>query len=375
VDRDDVTPREGPRRLRSQALAGATSDALQRNLLPGALPTPEYISLAASLRPAGDGMLLGGDFYDAFSAGGGQMVVIGDVCGKGPEAAAVGAMVRFLLRGICRSGSDLRAAIALVNEELRSHPSARFCTLVLVHLIPLKEGGLRALIARAGHEYPVLLRRDGRVERICSEGGLLGVWPAVDVEVVEVALADRDALVLYTDGLTERAHDGAPLDVGDLLAGGGEIRSAQQLVTELEYRAGLLDGTRAVDDVAVVVVQAGNAEPAEGRQPAPTGGVPSDASEIADAESSFREINERVHEGRPEREEIISVVCECAHTGCAELIDIPRDRYESIRDSDRCFFVVPGHEVRRVEDVIERTERFWVVRKCGEAGAEAERQA
>lgn len=352
-----------------------TSDTLQRNLLPGALPSTEYLALAASLRPAGDGMLLGGDFYDAFAAGSGLMVLIGDVCGKGPEAAAVGAMVRFLLRGVARRDPDLQAAIELVNEELCSHPSARFCTLVLVHLREHGDGGLRARVARAGHEHPVLLRCDGSVERVRSQGDLLGVWQTAAVEVVEVLLEDGDALVLYTDGLTERRRDGVLLDVAGLLAGSGGVRSAQQLVTALEYRAGLLDGQQLNDDVAVVVVQAGRVEPVALQTQVPVGEVPRDAREIADVESSFRDINERVHEGRPKREEIISVVCECARVACAELIDIPQETYESIRDSDRCFFVVAGHEVARVEDVLTRTERFWVVRKRGEAGAEAERKA
>jgi PAS domain S-box-containing protein len=371
------SPDRGELRRLREDLAGRwreTSDALQRNLLPGALPTPEYLSLAASLRPAGDGMLLGGDFYDAFPAGDGQMVLIGDVCGKGPEAAALGAMVRFLLRGFLRRDPDLRAAIELVNGELRSHAAARSCTLVLVHLLPREGGGLHVMIARAGHEYPVLVRRDGSVEQVRAEGDLLGAWPIAKLEPVEVLLEDRDSLILYTDGLTERRRDRVLLDVGELMAG-GEHRSAQQLVTELEYRAGLLDGAQARDDVAVVVVQAGAPAAIDSQPSAPTGDVPRDPNAIADVESSFRDINERVNEGRPEREEIISVVCECAHTACVELIDIPREAYESIRDSDRCFFVIPGHQVERVEDVLERRERFWVVSKRGEAGIEAERQA
>jgi PAS domain S-box-containing protein len=373
------SPDRGELRRLREDLAGRwreTSDALQRNLLPGALPTPAYLSLAASLRPAGDGMLLGGDFYDAFPAGDGQMVLIGDVCGKGPEAAALGAMVRFLLRGIASSHTDLRAAIDLVNRELGSHASGLSCTLVLVHLLPREGGGLRASIARAGHEYPVLIRRDGSVEQVHAEGDLLGAWPVAELEPVEVLLDDHDSLVLYTDGLTERRRDGVLLDVAELLAG-GEHRSAQQLVTELEYRAGLLDGAQARDDVAVVVVQAGVPRAGESQSPSPVPAedVPGDPNAIADVESSFRDINERVNEGRPEREEIISVVCECAYAACVELIDIPRDAYESIRDSDRCFFVIPGHQVERVEDVLERRERFWVVSKRGEAGVEAERQA
>lgn len=261
-----------------------TSEALQRNLLPGALPTPGHASFAASLRPAGDGMLLGGDFYDAFPAGDGQMVIIGDVCGKGPEAAAIGAMVRFLVRGIARTNADIPAAITLVNDELRSHPSARSCTLVLVHLLQRPDGGLRARIARAGHEYPVILCADGRVQAVHSQGPLLGVFPTAEVEVVEVDLEEHDALVLYTDGLTERRRDGVPLDVAQLLAGGEERRSAQQLVTELEFRAGLLDGAQASDDVAVVVVQAGAPDREEHATPAPVGDVPGDASAVAEVE-------------------------------------------------------------------------------------------
>lgn len=353
----------------------ASAEALQRGLLPGALPSTAGLSIAASFRPAGDEALLGGDFYDAFVCDDGHIVLVGDVCGKGAEAAAVGAMVRFLLRGACRSRAGLPAAVALVNHELWAHGTERYCTLVLVHLATHQEGGLRAVVARAGNEYPVLLRRDGSTAEVRSNGTLLGVWPSVEVELAEVILADGDALVLFTDGLTEQGRDGTTLNAGELLRDIPAEPSAQRVVTELEYRSGLLDGQEQKDDVAILVVKAGAQHTEEAPPPAPVGDVPDDAGAIAGVEVAFREINERVNDGRPDLEEVVSVICECAHTSCEELIDIPRARYEATRESDRCFFILPDHEIPDVEHVLERTEHFWIVLKTGIAGTVAERQA
>ena len=372
----DVSAASALPRVREELLERqrASAESLQRNLLPGALPSTARLSIAASFRPAGDEALLGGDFYDAFACDDGHIVLVGDVCGKGPEAAAVGAMLRFLLRGACRSRADLGAAVSLVNDELRAHAARRFCTLVLTHVIE-HEGGLRAVLARAGHEYPVLIRRDGSAQEVRPEGMLLGVSPSVDLELAEVLLADGDALVLFTDGLTEQGRGGRRLDALELLKDLPAESSAQKILTELEYRAGLLDGRESEDDVAIVVIRVGAKDAEEDAAPAPSGDVPGEAGAIAGVEVEFREINERVNDGRPDDEEMVSVICECAHTSCEELIDIPRARYEATRESDRAFFILPDHEIPLVEHVLQRTERFWVVLKTGEAGAEAERQA
>jgi serine phosphatase RsbU (regulator of sigma subunit) len=153
-------------------------------------------------------MLVGGDFYDAFPVHDGSVVLaIGDVCGKGAEAAAVTGMSRDLLRLLLQDGLDLASALRRLNRALIEHPnSSRFCTIALARIRPDEDGRLVARVCLAGHPEPVVLRADGRTELAGTPGDLLGVVEdaALTVDEVELRLDPGDALVLYTDGITER---------------------------------------------------------------------------------------------------------------------------------------------------------------------------
>lgn len=354
--------------------------ALQRSLLPAELPHLEHLRLAASFRPVGSQIVVGGDFYDVFASGAGHMIVLGDVCGKGPEAAAVAAMARALLRGVGYERSDPVHALELLHRELLGHAANRFCTAVLVHLEPAAGGAVTALVACAGHPRPVVVRADGHAEELAGGGMLLGAIDPPRVACQRTTLAPGDSLVLYTDGLTDVGRRvGRPeFDVAGALTAivaSGEV-AASQLVTRLEDAAGVVDVPDPPDDVAILAVQVAPVavqEPAvEPQQPAAA--APTDPETVGAVEGQFREANDRLTAGRPPGDDDFSVLCECGHPDCRALVEIEREEYDALRAGDGCFAIVPGHEVLEAEEVLWRTPSYWVVRKHGLAEAAADGQ-
>ncbi len=374
----DVTEQraEEAGRIRAAAEREEIVRAMQTSLLPD-LPEVSGLELAVSFRPVGSQVLVGGDFYDVFACDGGHMVLIGDVCGKGPETAAVGGMIRYLLRGACRETQDLARVLSLVNAELLTHPAQRFATVVLAFIGPPEDGVRRVTVAAAGHPRPVRLGADGGARSVGGAGQLLGVVTEPRVVTDEVELAEGDALVCFTDGLTELgARTGAgELDVAATLEG-LEGRTAAEALTRLEDAGGVLTHAQLPDDVAILAVRA-VAEP--GLPPravhAPSGEVPAEPAVVGEIEAGFREVNERVAQGRPGHDDALGIVCECGHVHCREVIDVPRDAYDAIRDDDRSFVIAPGHQVGAAEQVVERRASYWIVRKWGDAGEVAEARA
>jgi len=189
-----------------------TANALQAALLPAALPTVDGVELAARYHTASPGLLVGGDFYDAFQLADGSLVcVIGDVCGKGAEAAAVTGMSRDLIRLLLRDGHSLIATLQRLNRALiEDAVSSRFCTVALTRLTGTSQE-LDVQICLAGHPEPVLLRADGTTELVGEHGDLLGVLGGqIQLTEVTTTLGPHDTLVLYTDGITER-RDGTKM--------------------------------------------------------------------------------------------------------------------------------------------------------------------
>jgi serine phosphatase RsbU (regulator of sigma subunit) len=232
---------------------------LQQSLLPGTLPAVPGADVAAEYVAAGEGMEVGGDFYDVFAVGGQDewALVIGDVCGKGAEAAAVTALARYTLRAVTSRSPSPSHSLATLNEEmLRQMPEPRFLTAVLGHLAVAPAGGGRLMLASGGHLPPVVLRAGGATDAVACRGMLLGVAPdARSVDCV-VDLAPGDAIVLYTDGITEARAD-RPLSPAALAAAlrpvldDGAAAVARQAVRLAEEHA--RSGLR--DDVAVLVVR------------------------------------------------------------------------------------------------------------------------
>lgn len=245
-------------RLHEEQVAAA--EALQSSLLPSALPQIEGVELAARYHSASPGLSVGGDFYDAFRLDDGSFVIaVGDVCGKGAEAAAVTGMTRDTLRLLLQDGRDFSTTLRRLNRTLiENAPHARFCTLALAR-IERTGTHMLARICLAGHPEPVVLRADGTTELVGLGGDLLGVLPddMLGLSEVEVPLEPGDALVLYTDGITER-RDGRRMfgQYGlqqTLRAAAGA--DADRLVHQIERAAQSFVDTELRDDLAVLAVR------------------------------------------------------------------------------------------------------------------------
>jgi serine phosphatase RsbU (regulator of sigma subunit) len=180
------------------------AQTLQRSLRPGALPEVPGLSAAVRFRPAGEGVELGGDFYDLYEAGAGQWAaLIGDVQGKGPDAAAVTALARHTLRAGAAYERSPSGVLALLHKALREQRTdGRFCTVAHAHL-RLGDGRMQVELACGGHPLPLVVRPDGLVEPVGRLGTLLGTDIEPQLTDVTIELAEGDVLLLYTDGVTE----------------------------------------------------------------------------------------------------------------------------------------------------------------------------
>nr|BFD87502.1 SpoIIE family protein phosphatase [Streptomyces sp. Xyl84] len=182
---------------------------LQRSLLPDSLPTVAGLETAVYYHTASPHRL-GGDFYDLFQRDGKRWAFfLGDVCGKGPEAAALTSLTRYTLRAAALHDPEPGAALTTLNTVLYERYSAggdpRYCTVVHGVVEPGDEDGhMTVRLASGGHPSALVLRADGRAEFLPTPGGLLvGVLPTAPVGTTETTLAPGDTLLLYTDGLTE----------------------------------------------------------------------------------------------------------------------------------------------------------------------------
>src|SRR3954452_8407573 len=232
---------------------------LQQSLLPGTLPNVPGADVAAEYLAAGEGMEVGGDFFDVFAVDGQDewALVIGDVCGKGAEAAAVTALARYTLRAVTSRSPSPAATLATLNEEmLRQMPEPRFLTAVLGHLAVAPEGGGRLTLASGGHHAPVILRASGSAEIAECRGMLLGVEPDARAVDCTLDLQPGDAIVLYTDGISEARVD-RPLPAAAVAAAlrpgltAGAAAIARRAVELAEEHA----GGPLRDDVAVLVLR------------------------------------------------------------------------------------------------------------------------
>ncbi|MFN2590477.1 MAG: GAF domain-containing protein [Actinomycetota bacterium] len=185
----------------------STARTLQQTLLPPELPAIPGIELAALYRPSGEGNEIGGDFYDLFEAGDGSWgVVMGDVCGKGVDAASVTGLVRHTVRAVAMRERRPSTILATLNEALnRQSVGERFCTVCYVR-VTTNGRQARLTVSSGGHPLPIVLRAGGETEAVGRPGTLLGVFPEPALTDSAVDLAPGDALVLYTDGLTEERN-------------------------------------------------------------------------------------------------------------------------------------------------------------------------
>ncbi len=237
----------------------AIARTLQNSLLPPVLPEIAGVEAAAVYRAAGAGIDVGGDFYDLFSVADDEWIaVIGDVCGKGTEAAAVTALARYTIRAAAVRRRSPASILHWLNAAMcRQDLQGRFCTIACVHL-DTSRPVIRIAVACGGHPPALLRRADGAVEEVGVPGTLLGLVPDPKLEDQRAELRAGDALVLYTDGITEArapAHVLGPEELREALAAmAGE--TAEQLVEQLTALAIGADGTPPRDDIAVLALRA-----------------------------------------------------------------------------------------------------------------------
>jgi serine phosphatase RsbU (regulator of sigma subunit) len=257
---------------RSQAFEAqrAMARTLQAALLPPSLPVIPGVSLSARYIAAGEGTDVGGDFYDVFGLGDcAWLAIVGDVCGRGPEAAAMTGLARHTVRAVAQESGSPAAILDRLNITLGAQGGdERFCTAVCARLEP-KTDGMRVVLASGGHCRPLLLHNDGRTEPLVVRGTMLGPFPDIEFEEIEVDLAAGDSLVLYTDGVVEAQGDDGLFGetrLGHLLAEGAG-RSSGELAALIEEAVRRYSGGVQNDDLAVVVLQVA-------RVPSALGGAP-----------------------------------------------------------------------------------------------------
>jgi serine phosphatase RsbU (regulator of sigma subunit)/anti-sigma regulatory factor (Ser/Thr protein kinase) len=178
---------------------------LQQSLLPPVLPVVAGLGFAAEYVPSGDAAEVGGDFYDVVQLPDDRwLVVVGDVSGKGAEAAAVTGLVRDVIRVLAQDGRLPRDMLLRLNDTLVERAGGRYCTLVLAAVARREDGRLDVDLRLAGHDRPVLVRPGARATFVGSGGTALGLLHVIESPVEALTLERGDALIFYTDGVTER---------------------------------------------------------------------------------------------------------------------------------------------------------------------------
>ncbi|MGO9342119.1 MAG: SpoIIE family protein phosphatase [Acidimicrobiales bacterium] len=238
---------------------------LQATLLPPELPDVPGADLAAQYHSAGDGVEVGGDFYDVFSLSDDRWVLmIGDVCGTGPAAAALTSQIRHGARVAARAGLRPAAVVPAINASLIDTIQAgRFCTMVYAELVA-RHGVLVLQVICAGHPPPIVVR-DGYAQELPVRGPLLGVVPFARFSPLETTIHPGEVMVLVTDGAIEAraAVGGADGRRGfygqDRLAGVIEehaFEPAGAIAQSIANSVIEFGGGRLADDLAILVLRA-----------------------------------------------------------------------------------------------------------------------
>jgi hypothetical protein len=236
---------------------------LMQDLLPPPLSSVHGVEYAGSYRAAMDHERVGGDFYDVHPGADPSqetLVVLGDVAGKGLDAAVLTGKIRNTLHALLPLAEDHGRVLDLLNGALLSSHHTRFATLVLAS-VRRRAGRAHLRLTSAGHMPPLVVRADGTVDDIPTRGTLVGVLPTVSARTVHTVLAPGETCLLYTDGITEAR--GGPL--GDGLFGEERLRRAlaqcagmpaEAVVERVQMLAAQWLGTGRHDDMAAVAISA-----------------------------------------------------------------------------------------------------------------------
>lgn len=240
--------------------------SLQRSLLPAVLPDIPGVDIGVGYEPTGEFNDAGGDFYDIFALGAGRWgFMVGDVCGVGPEAAAVAGMSRHTVRALMRAGIPIAPTLERLNSAISDEGlRGRFITLVCGTLEVTSASRFRVRLVCAGHPPPFLVTRARpgvSARRVGRSQALLGVLDAVDYIEEEVTVERGDRLVVVTDGVLERRAGDTMFEeagVEAVLATGIDV-GAQVVADRLLRAVADFSAVPPSDDMAVLVLDLGRA--------------------------------------------------------------------------------------------------------------------
>ena len=238
---------------------------LRRSLLPREVVAPDSLAIAARYWPAAPELEIGGDFYDFFPLGDDRWgVVIGDVCGKGIEAAALTGLTRHTVRAAAHHVTSPVEVLRWSHDAIREYDGDTYCTLCFA-FVTVRPGRVVLEVALGGHPPPLVCRVDGHVEEAGRTGTVLGLIEP-QLSESEISLGPGDTIVLYTDGITDAQGDEA-IPVARL----AEIVSAHRTSQPDEIAAAIEEAihrarpTGSSDDTALLVLQV---SPSMARSPA-----------------------------------------------------------------------------------------------------------
>lgn len=235
------------------------AETLQHSLLPEAVPAIPGWEVATMYRPAStfDEVEVGGDFYDFFETASGWLVLLGDVTGRGVEAASMTSLVRHGARFLAKREHSPSRVLAELDEELRRRSGLSLCSALCVRL----ERG-RLVMSSAGHPPPLLVRDDGRIREIGGSGPLLGGWEGSDWDDRLLEVAPDETLFMYTDGVTDTRGEQGRFGAARLRQLLSDHAGAQpaQLLGALELQLRRFQAKGHADDTGAVALRPASVE-------------------------------------------------------------------------------------------------------------------
>ncbi|WP_435190750.1 SpoIIE family protein phosphatase [Streptomyces sp. bgisy126] len=249
------------RNARQYTHRAALARDLQAGLLLPDLPRVPGAEVATYYHPAGEGLDIGGDFYDVFPLEGDRWAfLLGDVCGRGAIAATTTALVRHTARAVAPLLDGPEAVVEAVDRALTNRPAGHgtgFVTLVYGLLTPAGDG-LDVELVRAGHTMPLHLDARGTVHTVDVPGALLGIGTGTHLTAHRLRLRPDESLLLYTDGITEaRDADGEQFGehrLAEALAGLPGGAGSHRIVETLTRAVRAFTGDQGIDDDQAALV-------------------------------------------------------------------------------------------------------------------------
>lgn len=238
---------------------GRIAGALQRGLRPPVLPEVDGMRVAARYRPTAEHLEIGGDFYDVHGTAGDWLLALGDVCGKGVEAAALTGRTRQSIRTAAHFDRRPEVVLGALNSVLHEAEAEQFVTVVCARVRPHPDGHADVDLAVAGHPAPIVLRADGRVEQLEVYGTAAGVRAHTAYRPGTVRLDRGDTMLMYTDGVDEARSTAGFFGVDRLTAFlPAYAGAAPDVVCEAveQHVLEFLDG-QPHDDIALLAVTCG----------------------------------------------------------------------------------------------------------------------